>query len=111
MIVSNNGAELMRILVEAGSNVNDTDKSGSTALLISSEIGNLGCVEFLLKNGCDVNASNNQGIPPLFMAAQMGLILISRPRKQQKQQHSDRHPSNHHHRSHATNIKRTQRCV
>ena len=55
--------ECVRLLAEAGANVNARDKDGNTPL---HEIFLTDVEEELLKLGADVNARNNDGETPIF---------------------------------------------
>ena len=55
-IASNNGHDnCVKMLIEAGADVNKTDDEGFTALIAASYYGNYRCVEYLLQSGADVN--------------------------------------------------------
>jgi ankyrin repeat protein len=61
--VSGLNVECVRLLVEAGANVNARDHNGNTALHVSFTTD---VAEELLKLGADVNARNNDGETPIF---------------------------------------------
>ena len=66
-------AEVIRTLVRAGANCNQTDWSGKTPLWVSCFNGQLGSVTALLDAKADVNqALTDDGITPLFIACQGG---------------------------------------
>ncbi len=58
----------VKTLINAGFNVNATDKDGNTAILFASIRGHSEIVELLIKNGAKVNVKNNAGITPLMRA-------------------------------------------
>nr|MBO6295302.1 ankyrin repeat domain-containing protein [Schwartzia sp. (in: firmicutes)] len=57
-IVSSDCAEVARLLIEAGVDVNAKNKYGCTALMLAS---NPGAVKVLIDKGADVNAKDNDG--------------------------------------------------
>ena len=59
-------AECVRILLEAGSDVNMRNKQGSTALSLASTSGNVEAVRALCAAGSDVNTRDNDGSTPLL---------------------------------------------
>ncbi len=68
--------DMVRLLLEFGSDPNKTDDSGNTPLHVAakSKYPNEGgwCVEALLQAGADVNAKNNEGLTPLDVAKKEG---------------------------------------
>lgn len=55
--------------VKEGAVLDWKNKSGTTALMIAAEYGNLEVVKFLLKQGADVNARDCMGATPLMWAS------------------------------------------
>lgn len=59
---ANQSAEILRLLIEAGGDVNKTDADGMTPLMIyASETYNTGAMDYLLAAGADLNLRNNRG--------------------------------------------------
>ena len=66
-------AEVIRTLVRAGANCNQTTGKGATPLWVSCLNGQLGSLTALLDAKADVNqARTNDGVTPLFIACQKG---------------------------------------
>ena len=64
---------MIALLIAAGADVNITDNSDSTPLLLAAEEGHIECVQLLLSApGIDVNMANQYGKTPLFRAAEIG---------------------------------------
>eukprot|EP00121_Abeoforma_whisleri_P003690 Awhi_evm1s3322 len=66
--------DVLKYLLKAGSDVNDVDIDGETALLSASVNGNDNCVSELLRHGADMDILNNEGISALSSAAFNGHI-------------------------------------
>ena len=60
---------LERILAEDREAVNETDEYGFTALHGLAEEEHVEIAQYLIDNGADVNAANDQGLTPLHLAA------------------------------------------
>ena len=61
--------EIVKLLIEKGANVNETDGSNKTPLFIAIETAESdNIVNILLKNGADVNHKDINGETPLFLA-------------------------------------------
>jgi ankyrin repeat protein len=60
--VEEDKANLIPIFAKAGANVNATDKSGNSALMIAAMLGYADEIEPLLKAGADVNEKDNDGL-------------------------------------------------
>ena len=65
------------------------DDLGRTALILFSSIGNFKLVEYLIKNGADVNIKNNEGKTALDLAKEKGHIKISEILKNADAKHGD----------------------
>ncbi|MGK0296698.1 MAG: ankyrin repeat protein [Gammaproteobacteria bacterium] len=78
--------EAVKMAVELGGDVNATNEYGMTALHGASFINADGIIEFLVKNGADINAKDNFGQNPVSIAKHvivvgMGDYFDTRPRR------------------------------
>ena len=64
--------EIVRLLIEAGANVNQNNSNGDTALKSHAFSGHLQCVNALMEAGGEVNASNKKFETPLMMSVSTG---------------------------------------
>jgi len=53
--------EVLQLIVEAGSPLNETSKLGFTALSIAAQEGWIQAAEYLLEKGADANIKENEG--------------------------------------------------
>lgn len=63
-----NDLHAVKALIHAGADVNASDASGNTALMLALGAGNRAVAWFLLSSGADVNRRNNQFVTALFPA-------------------------------------------
>jgi ankyrin repeat protein len=57
----------VRALLDEGSDVEETDSYGNTALIFAAANGHVGIIRILLAAGADVNASRKDGMTPLIL--------------------------------------------
>lgn len=60
---------IVRRLVEAGAQINDSNVFGMTPLMLVAPLGSAELVEYLLKNGADPRLANKDGLSAIHMAA------------------------------------------
>ncbi len=65
-----NSLPAVRIMVEAGANLNKQCEHGRTALHMASAWGHLDVVRFLMKKGADPTIRDNDGMTPPMVARQ-----------------------------------------
>ncbi len=64
--------QCLKLLVDAGADIESKSRRGYTALLLAAESNCLGSFEFLLEAGADVNAKNNSGRSWMDIARSQG---------------------------------------
>ncbi len=73
----------VKMAVELGADVNETDRSGNTALHGAAWIRSKKIIQFLADNGADVNALNKRGQSPIYIAQRDGRSAGSGPKLEQ----------------------------
>ena len=77
MFASRIGAEvIVKLLVEKGARLNDTDSLGNTALIEATKMGYLDIVRFLLQQGANPNAETNDTWTALMFASHEGHVEV-----------------------------------
>ena len=64
----------LRLLIQAGANVNFAARDGSTAVFRAAQYGNTDCLSVLIEAGADLDAINHIGAPAIYVAAQNGHV-------------------------------------
>ena len=70
--VFNGDTEALRVLLEAGADVNAQDQGGNTPLHSAARNGRVAAIRMLAEAGADVNAQDQDGDTPLHHAARNG---------------------------------------
>lgn len=68
----------MRFLLARRADANATDRSGTTPLMIATQIGYLDGVRLLIESGARVNQTNSRGETPLHLAVQRRDLALVR---------------------------------
>jgi ankyrin repeat protein len=77
MFSSINGhLEIVKVLIENGTDVNCKNNNGWTPLIWLSNYGNLEIVKVLIENGADVNCEDNDNWTPLIESSYQGYLKI-----------------------------------
>ena len=64
--------EVVKLLIDAGANVNEAGEYGQTMVMLASDHKNLEILNLLIQAGADVNRPNDYKIAPLASAAEQG---------------------------------------
>lgn len=75
-LIGAGNAEVARLLVEKGCDVNETNNVGRTPLLAASFPGDRDLVKFLLEKGADPNAKDRDGMTPLMHANKPEIVRM-----------------------------------
>ncbi|MCZ2808354.1 MAG: ankyrin repeat domain-containing protein [Candidatus Bathyarchaeota archaeon] len=78
MATINGHAEVVRVLLAHGANVNARDEKGATPLFWAANRGNAEVMELLLDKGAEIEAQTQEEFTPLTMAASNGHIKVVR---------------------------------
>jgi ankyrin repeat protein len=70
--VENTDADMIKMLLDAGSEINTPDSSGLTPLLLACRIGSAETVELLLANGAALEVRDVNGLTPMVAALASG---------------------------------------
>eukprot|EP00931_Biecheleriopsis_adriatica_P113856 TRINITY_DN8909_c0_g2_i2.p1 TRINITY_DN8909_c0_g2~~TRINITY_DN8909_c0_g2_i2.p1 ORF type:complete len:347 (-),score=53.02 TRINITY_DN8909_c0_g2_i2:183-1223(-) len=65
-------SEMIKVLLDAAANVNQSDDEDATPVLASAQGGHLEAMQVLLASRADVNKASQDGTTPIFFAAQEG---------------------------------------
>ena len=68
--------EKMKLLLDHGAYINETDENGWTALMFAAKKSNLNGVKLLLDRGADVNATNNLGKTAFSLASHPEIVAL-----------------------------------
>ena len=69
--------DCLRILIEAGANINAKHRQGFTPLISACSQGHDVCANMLLQSGADVNMTDNNGCSPLMKALERRKTTLS----------------------------------
>jgi ankyrin repeat protein len=82
MYAAREGAiDSVRVLCDAGAELNAADPNGSTSLLLAITNGHFDTAALLVEKGADVNAADSSGMAPLYAAVDMNTLgeIFGRP--------------------------------
>ena len=80
----------VRVLIDAGADVNKAKRGGSTPVLTASHYGDVGCIKLLVERGADVNKCMDTGTTPIHIASQSGFSDAVKVRRERRETHT--HP-------------------
>ena len=72
MALENENNDLVKLLIEYGANINETDSVGLTPLMIASEKGNLESIKILINSQAPINVCDADGETAIFRAVARG---------------------------------------
>lgn len=75
---SNRPADLVKLLIDSGADVNARDESHSTPLHMASLSGSAESVQLLIENGADVTAQDQSNRTPLHLASSQVSVTTAR---------------------------------
>lgn len=76
MASANGHRKVVRLLLEAGADINASNWEKRTALLLAAENGQISIARLLLNRGAREDISDNKGRSPIFAATEKGLDLM-----------------------------------
>ena len=68
--------DTIKVLIQAGADINQTDNEGNAALYYSLDSGDAGLARYLIKKGANYNQPNNQGKTPVQIAVEKGFDTV-----------------------------------
>jgi hypothetical protein len=74
--VNRGNAEILKILIESGANVNQKDSDGFTPLHYAADINGVCCAKILISNGCNLEIEDHSCETALIHAAYFGNIEV-----------------------------------
>jgi serine/threonine protein kinase/ankyrin repeat protein len=80
MAAGNGHYETVKVLIDAGADVNTKGYRGWTALMVSACRGHAGIVKLLLASGADINAKDEAGKTALILAKEGSMIVVEESR-------------------------------
>ena len=72
ILENHNYVSCVKLLIEAGADVNMADKQGFTPLINAARLGLDDCIDLLIQAGASVNQADNDGVTPVVEAAILG---------------------------------------
>jgi len=76
--------EVLKVLIEAGVDINDVDFDWETALHIAAKDGDIPKAKLLIDSGADINATNIHGYTPLMASVESGSYKMTKFLLEQK---------------------------
>lgn len=77
VLVGINKISILKLLLNAGAKVNDTNSFGETPLMLAASFGYKDAVEILLLHGAEVNAKGKDGSTALLYSSKKGYTTIT----------------------------------
>lgn len=68
--------EIVKYLISKGIDINQTNESGQTPLLVATKRNHFEIAKFLIENGATLNCTSNHGDFPISIAADLGYLKI-----------------------------------
>ncbi len=76
LAASRGEAEMVKVLMKHGCNLNATDNNNNTALHLAAATNNIQCVSLLLEKGLKLEEKNNQGSTAILIACRYGNLRM-----------------------------------